>query len=121
MTTNTEESAAGPATATDEQPKAAKKASRAPRGAHVAPKKAKSGKKATLAKKTPKGAKKPNAARDGSKTAKVLDLLKRPGGVTAKELMKTTGWQPHSVRGFISATLSKRMGLTVGSFKGVGR
>src|SRR5438477_5107172 len=34
---------------------------------------------------------------DGSKTEKIVDLLKRPGGVTLKELMKVTGWQPHSV------------------------
>ena len=56
-------------------------------------------------------------ARDGSKTAKILDLLNRPGGATAKELMKATGWQPHSVRGFISGTVSRKMKLTVVSTK----
>jgi hypothetical protein len=115
MTELTMESA--PVPAASEQPKGTKKARVAPRGAHVATKKGKAAKKASPAKKAPKGAKKAAGARDGSKTAKVLELLKRPGGVTAKELMKTTGWQPHSVRGFLSGTVGKKMGLTVTSTK----
>jgi hypothetical protein len=95
-----------------------KKASAGARGANVASKKGKAGKKSTAGKKAPKGAKKAKGARDGSKTAKVLDLLKRAGGVTGKELMKATGWQPHSVRGFLSGTIGKKMGLTVISTKG---
>ncbi len=98
--------------------KPAKKASGSARRAHVAPKKPKSGKKATPAKKAPKSAKKATGSRDGSKAAKILDLLKRPGGATSKELMKATGWQPHSVRGFLSGTVGKKMGLTVTSTKG---
>jgi hypothetical protein len=79
--------------------------------------------KATPPKKTPKGrtkreVAKPKVARDGSKTAKILDLLKRPGGATSKDVMKATGWLPHSVRGFLSGTVRKKLGLTVASTKG---
>jgi hypothetical protein len=58
------------------KPKPTKKARVGPQRAHVAPSKANQ-KKATAA-----------AARDGSKTAKVLDLLKRPDGATLKELKR---------------------------------
>jgi Flp pilus assembly protein TadG len=83
--------------------------------------KGKSGKKATATKKSPKAPKvatrSRSGVREGSKTAKILDLLKRPGGATLRELMKATGWQPHSVRGFLSGTVGKKMGLTVASEK----
>ena len=99
------------------------KARVAARRANVAPGKAKSARKATPPKKTPKGrtkreVAKPKVARDGRKTAKIRHLLKRPGGATSKELMKATGWLPHSVRGFLSGTVRKKLGLTVASTKG---
>ena len=121
-TSSTEETGTAQATATGEQPKSTKKARVGARRAHVAPKKARSARKASPAKKAPKGRKKAEVAkheaRDGSKTGKILDLLKRPGGVTSKELMKVTGWQAHSVRGFLSGTVGKKMGLAVMSTKG---
>ena len=89
-----------------------------------APAKGKSGQKANAAKKAPTGAKKAKAAensagaRDGSKAATILEMLKRLGGVTSRELQKLTGWQPHSVRGFLSGTIGKKMGLTIESTKG---
>lgn len=58
------------------------------------------------------------STRQGGKTAKVLVLLRRPQGATLQELMKATKWQAHSVRGFLSGTLRKRMGLKVTSTKG---
>jgi hypothetical protein len=124
VTSNTEQTET-PATV----PAETKPTKKARGGAHVAPKKGKASKKATPAKKTPKTAPKAKAARpgkagkekgvrEGSKTQTILDLLKRPGGVTSKELMKATGWQPHSVRGFLSGTVGKKMGLAVTSTKG---
>jgi uncharacterized protein DUF3489 len=125
MTTSTAESnETAQATATAEKPEATKKAQTGARKPRVAPAKAKSGKKPTSTKKSAKGAKgakvpsKAAGARQGSKTEKVLELLKRPGGVTTKELIKATGWQPHSVRGFLSGTVGKKMGLAVTSTKG---
>jgi len=117
MTSEVETTETAPAPAPKE-PKATKKAHAGARGAHVSRAKAKAGKKAKPAKKAPKGAKKAAGARAGSKTAKILDLLRRSGGATAKELMKATGWQPHSLRGFLSGTVGKKMGLTVTSTKG---
>jgi hypothetical protein len=123
MTTLTTEEQTAQATALASEPKANTKANVAPRKPHVTPSKGKSGKKTTPAKKGAKGTKgakagnKAAGARQGSKTEKVLDLLKRSGGVTTKELIKATGWQPHSVRGFLSGTVGKKMGLAVTSTK----
>jgi hypothetical protein len=101
-----------------ERAKPAKKARVARKRAHDTPQQAKSAPKAKASKKAPKGGGKAGSARDGSKTAKVLDLLKRADGTTLKELMKATGWQAHSVRGLLSGTVGKKMGLSVTSTKG---
>ena len=110
MTSTSEQTETAPET------KATKKATLGARRANVAPAKSKAGKKATPKKKAPRSAR--NDAREGSKTATILDLLRRPDGATAKELLKVTGWQPHSLRGFLSGTVGKKMGLTVTSAKG---
>src|SRR5579862_9919229 len=52
---------------------------------------------------------------DGTLTARIVALLKRPGGASLKEIIATTGWQSHSVRGFISR-LPKKTNLRIRSF-----
>jgi hypothetical protein len=54
--------------------------------------------------------------REGSKAAKVCTLLCRPEGATLNEIRNETGWQAHTVRGFISRNLSKE-GRKVRSFE----
>jgi hypothetical protein len=44
-------------------------------------------------------------------------MLKRPDGATLADIMSATDWLAHSVRGFISGSLGKKMGITVESFK----
>ena len=61
---------------------------------------------------------KSEGVRAGSKTETILGLLRRAKGATLAEIMEASSWQAHSVRGFISGTLGKKMGLTVNSKKG---
>jgi Protein of unknown function (DUF3489) len=56
----------------------------------------------------------------GTKTDRILALLEQPAGATLEALRAVTGWQPHSVRGFLSQ-LSKSRGLQIESFKREGQ
>lgn len=57
------------------------------------------------------------AAVKTSKKDQMLELLKRPDGATLADLMSASGWQAHSVRGFLSGAVSKRLGMPVDSSK----
>jgi hypothetical protein len=53
----------------------------------------------------------------GSKKDLVVAMLDAAEGVTLAQIMAATGWQKHSVRGFLSGAVGKKMGLTVVSSK----
>ena len=85
--------------------------------AHVAPDEGKAKKAPAKGKRRDTARTEANVAREGSKKAKVLALLERKEGATLAQLMKATGWQAHSVRGFLSGALGKKMGLKIESQK----
>ena len=70
-------------------------------------------------KKPAKAGKKParkNTAREKSKGTMILEMIGRAKGATLAEIMTATGWQAHSVRGFIS-TAGKKDGIQIESMK----
>jgi hypothetical protein len=93
----------------------------AARRPHVATPRPRPGRRPPPRRKRPRDARKtspPSRPRSGSKTAKILELLRRPGGASARELLKAANWQPHSLRGFLSGTVGRKMGLSLTSRKG---
>ena len=68
-----------------------------------------------MTKKTLKSTTKATKANPVPKSGQIVSLLQRQNGASIAELMKATGWQAHSVRGFISGTLKRKQGLVVNS------
>ena len=61
----------------------------------------------------PKSAKKAPSAARTTKQDQVLSLLRRANGASVAEIVEATDWQPHSVRGFMSGALKKRLQIDV--------
>jgi hypothetical protein len=53
----------------------------------------------------------------GSKQSRAIAMLQSPAGATVGAMMKATGWQQHSVRGFLAGVIRKRLKLKLGSKK----
>jgi len=55
----------------------------------------------------------PRRQREGTKQARMIELLRRPEGATVEQIMHETGWLAHTVRGAMAGALKKKLGLTI--------
>jgi hypothetical protein len=70
--------------------------------------------------KAPEHPKSQATSRANSKQVKVIGMLSQPTGSTIPAIMKATGWQQHSVRGFFAGVVRKKLGLALDSDKADG-
>ena len=66
--------------------------------------------RSTSRKTSPPGSKRQHASSQ-SKQDVVIQMLRRQSGVTIEDIIAKTGWQPHSVRGFFSGLVKKKLKL----------
>ena len=59
--------------------------------------------------------------REGTKQATLIALLKHANGASLSEMAQASGWQAHTIRGFMAGSLKKKLGLTVTSDKAEGQ
>jgi Protein of unknown function (DUF3489) len=65
----------------------------------------------------PQSAPQPTVSRE-SKKARIIAMLRAPGGATIEAMARAAKWQPHSVRGFLAGVVRKKLGLSLVSADG---